>query len=255
MSRVGAARLLAVLAVAVLASGCTRVVTGTVRPAPGLAPTPATGAAVRQVLLDDVELSKLADQPFRSDPNLPPRFGGVDQLPDGWASGVPEECVTSAVGAQRSVYAGSGAQDIAHEFWNVARAGASPVTGVAEGVVALPNAADAEALFQKLAEQWSHCDGITVIRHDGRHSDASGEITDVSTAGSVLTATVQTTVSGTPGLKVSRALSVQVNCVIDVDVFWFSDDRADDRADASAGDTLATEMARAMTEKVRGLTG
>ena len=132
------------------------------------------------------------------------------------------------------------------------------MTGVAEGVVALPSAAAADALFAKLAEQWRHCNGITVIRHDGLHSDASGEITDVVADGPMLTATVQTTVGATRGLRVSRALSVQVNCLIDVDVFWLVDgpqDERADRADASASGTLATDMAGAMAEKVRGLTG
>ena len=36
-------------------------------------------------LLDDAELSKLVGRPFHSNPGLPPRFGGVDELPDGQA--------------------------------------------------------------------------------------------------------------------------------------------------------------------------
>ncbi|MBS9534515.1 sensor domain-containing protein [Mycobacterium sp. M1] len=247
----GALLVLSLLPVAAL-TGCTRVVTGKVRPAPGLAPTPVTGTAVRQVLLDDAELTSLLHRPFLSDPNLAPRFGGVDKLPNGWASAGPKSCIGTAVGGQRVVYDGSDVQDVAHEFWNVARSDPSSMTGVAEGVMALPTAADAEALFTKFADQWSHCDGVTVIRHDGYNSDASGEITAASDDGSVLTATVQTTVDGDPGLMVTRALSVQVNCVVDVDVYWLT---GVFEPGAPAGDTTAVDIARAMNEKVRGITG
>src|SRR5699024_10042377 len=147
--------------------------------------------AVRQVLLDDAELSKLIGQPFRSDPHLPPRFGGVEELPDAWDTAAPEDCVGAAVGGQRVVYDSAGVQDIAHEFWDSGpTTGDSPLTGVGEAVIALATAADADALFEKFSEQWSHCDGVTVIREGEGNGDASGEITDVSTTDAVLTATV-----------------------------------------------------------------
>lgn len=238
-----------------LASGCTTVVAGTVRPAPGLAPTPVTGMAVRQVLLDDAELSKLVGQPFRSDPALPPRFGGVDELPDAWGEADPQDCVGAAVGGQKAVYDSAGVQDVAHEFWDSnSTTDDSPLTGVGEAVIALPTAADADALFEKFAQQWGRCDGVTVTRHDERSSDASGEVTDVSTTGAVLTATVLTTVDGEVGLRVSRAVAARVNCIVDVDVFWFVGE--EDHADAPPpGDTTAADLARAMLDKIRGLSG
>ncbi|MDD7814845.1 sensor domain-containing protein [Mycobacterium sp. CSUR Q5927] len=241
-------------AVVLLAGGCTTVVSGTVRPAPGLAPTPVTGMAVRQVLLDDAELLKLVGQPFRSDPSLPPRFGGVDELPDAWDEAEPEDCVGAAVGGQKSVYGAAGVQDVAHEFWDsTSAAGDSSLTGVGEAVIALASAADADALFEKFSQQWGQCDGVTVIRH-GEGSDASGEITDVSTGDTVLTATVRTTVDDEVGLRVTRAVAARVNCIVDVDVFWFVDE--DDHADAPPpGDTTAADMARAMLDKIRNLSG
>lgn len=240
-------------ALVILASGCTTVVSGTVRPAPGLAPTPVSGLAVRQVLLDDAELAKLVGQPFHSDPALAPRFGGVEELPDAWDGAAPIDCIGAAVGGQRSVYESASVQDVAHEFWDSGAADDSPLTGVGEAAIALATASDADALFETFAEQWSRCDGVTVSRH-GEAGDASGEITDVTSTDPVLTATVRTTVGGESGLRVSRALAVRVNCVVDVDVFWFAD--ADDHADAPpAGDTTAADLARAMLDKVRGLSG
>ncbi|QZA09220.1 sensor domain-containing protein [Mycolicibacter heraklionensis] len=252
-SRVGTIAAGAV-AVVLLASGCTTVVSGTVRPAPGLAPTPVTGMAVRQVLLDDSELSKLTGQPFRSDPSLPPRFGGLDDLPDAWESAEPQDCVGAAVGGQRSVYSSAGVRDVAHEFWDSTGAGDSPLTGVGEAVVALDSAADADALFEKFAEQWGSCDGVVVTRDSGEDSEASGEVTDVSDQDAVLVATVRTSVDGEAGLRVSRALAARVNCVVDVDVFWFVDE--DDHSGAPpAGDTTAADLARAMLDKIRNLSG
>ncbi|OMC03359.1 hypothetical protein A5735_07065 [Mycolicibacter heraklionensis] len=242
------------LAAVLLASGCTTVVSGTVRPAPGLAPTPVTGMAVRQVLLDDSELSKLTGQPFRSDPAMPPRFGGLDELPDAWELAEPQDCVGAAVGGQRSVYSDAGVRDAAHEFWDAASDGDSSLTGVAEAVIALDSAADADALFAKFAEQWGSCDGVLVTRDAGADSEASGEITDVSDRDAVLVATVRTSVDGEPGLTVSRALAVRVNCVVDVDVFWFDEDD-EDFAVSPAGDVSAADLVRAMLDKVRTISG
>ncbi|MEB3020691.1 sensor domain-containing protein [[Mycobacterium] crassicus] len=239
---------------ALLTSGCSTVVTGTVRPAPGLAPTPVTGMALRQVLLDDAELSKLVGRPFRSDPSLPPRFGGVDELPDAWDAADPADCVGAAVGGQRIVYQDAGVQDVAHEFWDSAATEGAQLTGVGEAAIALKTAADAQALFHRFSERWAQCDGVTVVRNDPGDGDASGEVTDVSTGDVVLTATVRTSVDGEQGLRVTRAVGVRVNCVVDVDVFWFAGE--DDHADAPpAGDTTAADLARAMLDKVRGLSG
>ncbi|CAJ1501519.1 sensor domain-containing protein [[Mycobacterium] holstebronense] len=251
-SRAGAIAVGAV-AVVLLASGCTTVVSGTVRPAPGLAPTPVTGMAVRQVLLDDSELSKLTRQPFRSDPSLPPRFGGLDELPDAWESAEPQDCVGAAVGGQRSVYSAARVRDAAHEFWD-SSSDDSPLTGVGEAVIALDSAADADALFEKFVQQWGSCDGVVVTRDSGADSEASGEVTDVSNQDAVLVATVRTSVDGEAGLRVSRALAARVNCIVDIDVFWFVED--DDHSGAPpSGDTTAADLARAMLDKVRNLSG
>lgn len=245
----GGIRSAVTLAVAVLVTGCTTVVGGTVRPASGLIPEPVTGAAVRQALLDDVTLAKLLDQNFRSDPHLPPRFGGLDALPDGWPSARPSYCVGTVVGAQKTVYRSDSVQEVAQEFWGGAKSARSEVTGVSEGVIALPTAADAQVAFEKFAAQWNRCEGITVTRSADEATGATAataEIGDVQTGDSVITATVRTTL-GAVAMSVTRALGVRVNCLIDVDVFTIGHG-----ADAS-GNNGATAVARAMMDKVSAL--
>ncbi len=51
------------LLVILVAAACTRVVDGSARPARGLTPRPITGQTVKQVLLDESELSKMLGQP------------------------------------------------------------------------------------------------------------------------------------------------------------------------------------------------
>lgn len=232
-----AAAAAAVLAVSV--SGCTSVVGGTVRPAPGLTPQPVTGVLLKQVLLDDAELSGLLGQRFRSDPTIAPRFGGSEQLPDGWDGATPADCVGTAVGTQKSVYETLGVRDVAHEYW----VGPGPVTGAAEGVVALAGAADADAAFEKFAEQWRRCADSTVTRYRGGKPNAAAKIIEVDTDGSVLTATVRTGLAEAPGSVLVRALGVRLNCLVDVDVFI--------SADRAAG--AATDIARAMMDRVSAL--
>lgn len=236
-----------------LLPGCTTVVPGAARPAPGLTPEPVTGASVRQALLDDVELSALLGQNFRSDPHLPPRFGGIDDLPDGWVSAAPRYCIGTVVGAQKTVYRALGphdVQEVAQEFWGTAKAARSPLTGVAEGVIALPTAGDAQVAFEKFAAQWNRCAGITVTRDRDESTGAgatSAEITDVQTGDSVITATVRTVVAGAVRLSVTRAVGIRVNCLVDVDVF------AGGPLPETADQPVAAEVARAMMDKVSAL--
>lgn len=239
---------LAVLALTTLTLGvgCSRVVDGRVRAAPGLAPNPVVGSAVRQVALNDAELSKLFGLSFRSDPAYPPQFGNGEDLPNGWGAATPAECIGTVVGGQRAAYRDYTVKDIVHEFWDGTGADDSQLTSVAEAVVALGSAADAESAFAKFAENWRHCDGVTVTRNDGDNLPATGEISAVSTGDTVLTAVVQTTLEGEPGLRVTRALGVRVNCLIDVDVFV-------DSGDPAGSTDRAVQMVRAMMDKVSGL--
>lgn len=229
-----------VLAVAALAAACTAVVTGRVRPAPGLTPGPLTGTSVKQALLDDAELAGMFGQSFGSDPTIAPRFGGPEALPDGWSSAVPADCVGAAVGSQQIAYQSLNVHDIAQEFW----VGTGAVTAVAEGVVALPTAADAETAFGAFAAQWTRCEGITVRRYQDDADTDTGEVTAVRTGDAVLTATVHTNL-GDAGIRVERALGVRLNCLVDVDVFV--------AADAAAADTGAADVARAIMTKVSAL--
>jgi hypothetical protein len=66
-------RIMVALAALPLAAGCTAVVGGAARPAPGLTPRPLIGQAVSRALLDDGELAKLLGQYFKSAPDRRPR--------------------------------------------------------------------------------------------------------------------------------------------------------------------------------------
>lgn len=228
--------LLAVLAVA----GCTRVVDGNARPGPGMPPHPLTGQAVKQVLFDGPQLSKLLGQRFKSDPDFPPRFGGPDQLFD--IAARPRECAGVVFQLQKSAYRSADVKDVARQNWWSAGGRRPKIISVAEAVVELPTAKDADALFAQFAQQWTRCAGKTVTDYsaDGQRF-SSAAISDVRKADSVLSATVRTRVVTT--VTHARALGVRVNCLVDVDVAYFSD-----RPDATA-----VGLAHRMMDKVSDL--
>jgi hypothetical protein len=71
-------RIMVALAALPLAAGCTAVVGGAARPAPGLTPRPLIGQAVSRALLDDGELAKLLGQYFKSAPDSRPAGTAVN---------------------------------------------------------------------------------------------------------------------------------------------------------------------------------
>lgn len=228
--------LVSVLAVA----GCTRVVDGGARPGPGMPPHPLTGQSIKQVFVDGKQLSKLLGQQFKSDPNFPPRFGGPDQLFD--IAAKPPECAGVVFQLQKSAYRSADIEEVARENWWSAGSRRPKIISVAESVVALPTAQDADALFAQFSRQWTRCAGTTVTDYsaDGQRF-SSAAIGKVGTADSVLSATVRTRVVTT--VTHARALGVRVNCLVDVDVAYFSD-----RPDATA-----VGLAHRMMNKVSDL--
>jgi hypothetical protein len=117
------------------------------------------------------------------------------------------------------------------------------VIAVDEGVVALPTAVEADALFATFAQQWNRCNGKTAD-----YRSQSYKITDVRVADSVLAATVQT--SPTP---IARAIGVRVNCVVEVKVPFSNDRGSPDRTQSADPETRAIDIARLMMEKVSKL--
>ena len=228
------------LSAVLLAAGCTRVVDGSVHPAPGLPPHPLTGPTAKKALLDNAQLSKLLGQPFKGDPDFPPRFGGSDQLFD--IDAAPRECAEVVFELQKSAYRSAGVKDVAQESWWSAGGRRAKVISVAEAVVAMTNNNNADALFAQFSQQWTRCAGTTVTDYNLRGEPFStAAISDVRTADSVLAATVRSRVVTT--VTHARSLGVRVNCLVEVNVAFFSN-RPDDSA---------IDIAHAMMDKVSDL--
>lgn len=248
------------LLAAALATGCT--VAGTARPAPGLKPHPVTGQAVKKVLLDDGELSKLLGQAFGAKTGLPSRFGGPEVLPPAFGAVSPANCVGVTSMMVKDAYQSGDVKNAARETWWNTR-GPAKVISVAEGVVALSSTAGATALFQQFSRQWRDCDGTTVTI--GRPSIITDRpaiifldtISDVRESDSVVAATISidTQLPGIPSSgprPEARAIGVRGNCLVEVEVAFFN---STSPSDQGSGDVhrSAIDIAHAMIDKVSAL--
>ncbi|OBI76031.1 sensor domain-containing protein [Mycobacterium asiaticum] len=238
----------ALLAVSLL-TGCTHAIAGTARPAAGLKPNPLTGEVIKGVLVDDVVLANMLGQPFKGDPRLPPRFGGREKLQAGLGDIQPAECAGVSTMTIRSAYESADVKNVAREtWWSAGESG--KVISVAEAVVALPTAADAAALFAQFTQQWNGCNGKTLTISGGA-LNFSDEITEVRVDNSVLAATVYVQAAGATGGRrpEARALGLRVNCLVEVEVAFFS---VQNSADPGTGDphTSAVTIAHAVMDKI-----
>ncbi|ORA83192.1 sensor domain-containing protein [Mycobacterium malmoense] len=247
------ARAIAVLSVGLLASGCAVVVGGKAQPAPNATARPLTGQAVKQVLLDDAALSKILQQPFKIDRHFLPQFGGPDRLQnDGPAS--PVDCLGVAVMMQQSVYQSGDVRHVAVESWLHA-ARSVKVISVREGVVSLPTAADADALFTKFSQQWRNCDGTT-LPLPGSTLRLTAKITNVRDVNSVLAATLSMELtlpsSDSAAIPEGRAIGVRGNCLVEVEVDFFNTSNPSHQGSGDIN-TSAADIAHAMMDKVSAL--
>src|ERR1700761_1354831 len=251
MRMVGSALALAV--VAALAVGCGEVVDGTAKPAPNLKPRPLTGQTVSQVPLGDAALSRMLGQPFVA--RQPREFGGPDKLfqPENQSS--PADCRGVTVMLQKSVYESAGVKVVAYEsWWN--NGDPAQVISVMEGVVALPTAAQADALFAKFSKQWQQCSGTTNTDQTGPIS-TTNVISDIRVTDTVAAAT-NTATAVLPNMPPllptpqARALGVRLNCLVEVEVVFFGDRRPSDPGSANLN-TSGVDIAHAMMEKVSAL--
>jgi len=242
--------------VAALAVGCGGVVAGTAKPAPNLKPRPLTGQTITEVPLDDVALSRMLGQPFVA--RQPPEFGGPDKLfqPDNQDS--PDDCRGVTMMLQKSVYESAGVNDVAYEsWWN--DGDPAQVISVMEGVVALPTAAQADALFAKFSTQWQHCNGMTNTDQTGPIS-TTNVISDVrvTDASKTIVAATNTATAVLPNMPPllptpqARAMGVRLNCIVEVEVVFFGDRRPSDPGSANL-DTSGADIAHAMMNKVSSL--
>ncbi|GAB3027147.1 sensor domain-containing protein [Mycobacterium bourgelatii] len=237
--------------VALLTAGCTDVVNGLARPGPDTKPHPLLGDALKPVLLDDSALSDMLGQAFESDPDLPPRFGGGEKLLSPYGEVTPDECVGVVTLTNRRTYDSAPVVNVAHEtWWHTSYT--VKVISVAESVIALPSVKDASALFGKFTDQWKACNGKSVTL-EGDDLSFTDEISDVRVANSVLAATLSESSSSTSTSRaVARAIGVRVNCLVEVQVSFFSPQESD----TGTGDpnTSAIEIARAMMDKITART-
>lgn len=234
-----------------LAIGCGGI-EGSARPAPGLKPRPLMGETIKQVLLDDAALGKILNQRFKADAHLPPRFGGPEKLQTGFGVITPAECAGVTTMTARSAYSSYEVKNVARESWWI-DGGPAKVISVAEAVVALPTATDADALFAKFSDQWDGCNGKTVTV-EGSGLNFADEISDVRVANSVLAATVSVQLSGSSTGKrpEARAIGVRGNCLVEVEITFFS---TQSPSDQGSGDphTSAIDIAHIMMDKISAL--
>jgi hypothetical protein len=213
--RRGFASALALLLVSGAATGCTSVVGGSMRPAPGLAPRPLTGPGVQQALLDAAALSRAFGQSFTADPDTPTQTGGAELLQANAMT--PPDCGGVSMMLLGDTYAGSQVRDVASESWLYASRNPAVII-FHEAVVALPSVGAAAARFAALQRQWARCDGASMtIGGDANYTFNVGHVEDKD---SVLSAPVDH-VSGYMLLPAGRAIGVRVNCLVEVDVVYF----------------------------------
>ncbi len=251
LARGGLGQAVALLNIGLLVAGCTVAIGGTPRPAPNLTPRPLYGQTIKQVLLDDGALSKLLNQPFEADTGLPPWFGGTEKLRHPFDSASPADCVGVAVLTEKSAYQSADIKDVAGESW-WHDGGPARVISVLEGVVTLPTAADANALFAKFSAQWNHCDGATLNLPAGT-TTFSDKITDVRVVNSVVAATISIEADNAGGhMPDARAIGVRGNCLVEVEVTFFSMQSASDQG---SGDPHSSgiDIAHVMMDKVSAL--
>jgi hypothetical protein len=233
-------------------AGCAVVVDGTARRAPSMAPRSLHGQTIKQVLLGHRALSRILNQSFKIDPRFRPRFGGPDALlDDGWLS--PGDCLGVASMLQRVVYPSSKVRHVAVQTWRHAP-GSVEVTSVEEGVVSLPSAAEAQALFGKFSQQWQQCDGTTMPL-SGTVFRLKATIANVQVADSIAAATISmgfaSRSTDSASLPSGRALGVRGNCLVEVEVALFGNTQPPERgADPRAS---AVDIAHAILDNVGAL--
>ncbi|HEU4359893.1 MAG TPA: sensor domain-containing protein [Mycobacterium sp.] len=218
-----------------------------------------TGEAVKQVLLGGTELTAMLGQPFTSTTGSP-TYGGLDQMEEPATS---SDCVGVMNVAPRHVYQYANVQSYARETWaGTAPGDAGPnqlttkVMFVEESVVALPSAADAQALFAKFTERWKQCDG-RALNHGPDVADVDNppllpgteiHIGDVQITDTVLAASIA--LDRRPEAPDTRAVGVQGNCIIGVLIAFTGAENATGSADPK---TSSIDMVQAMMAKAAKL--
>jgi hypothetical protein len=205
------------------------------------------------VLLEGKALSRMLDQPLVA--RQPAKFGGADNLDQREAPAESADCLGVVAMLQNSVYDSADVQNVASVSW-WSDGDPAQVISVMQGVVALPSAAQAQALFTTFPEQWQRCTGQTTTEEAGPISTTT-VIDDVRTLDSVVAATntATATLPNMPALQPTpqaRAIGVRLNCIVEVEVVFFGDRQPSDPGSGTP-DTSAVDVAQAMMDKVSDL--
>ncbi len=224
-----------------LASGCTLVVDGSTRPAPGLVPRPLAGRSVAKALLESAELSQAFEQLFKADPNQPGAAGGSELLEENVQT--PPDCGGVATMLLKDSYGGTDVREVARENWLYSGLNPSVII-LQEAVVALPTAQAADAEFARLERQWSRCSGASMtIAGDDNFTSRVGEVQEKD---SVLAAAVDD-LSRYMMMPEARAIGVRVNCILEVKVIYFG---TSDRDGSAHHTPSAADVAQLLMDKV-----
>lgn len=240
-------------AAAAVVTGCSTVVGGTAKPAPNLKPRPLSGANVSKVLLDGVTLSRMLDQTLVS--RDPAQVGGPEKLFQVRRSTSQAGCLGVTAMLQQSVYRSAQVKDVASESWWNNGEPAQVIT-VMEGIVTLPSASEAQALFTQFSQQWQQCNGMTTSEQTGPIS-TTNVISDVRGTATTIAATKTATsvLPNMPPLRPTpqgRAIGIRSNCLVEVEVVFFGGRRSTDPGSADIN-TSALDIAHAMMDRVNAL--
>ena len=251
-------KLVGLAASLVLVAGCTRIVDGSVQPAADLAPRPLAGPDIAKVLPGAVELSEILDQRMAVDfDGRRAVSGGLEDMPDGLATesdATPHDCVGASSPMQRSVYESADVTEVIGEGFDGDEDGGA-VLAANVGVVALDSVASANKLFDTFAEQWQDCDGttVTIVKESVRGGFFTDHVTDVRVENSVVAATIEFghTLDSliTP---VARALGVRANCLVEVDVAYYSEPESRAKGNTDV-DSVAIDIAHMMMDEISDL--
>jgi hypothetical protein len=250
--RVSLARAFTLVGVGLLSVGCAVTTGGKAQAPSGLMPRSVTGQTITRVLLGDQTLLQILKQPFVIDGRRPPRYGGPEAL--NLAPSSAGDCLGVAEMLHQSVYDATKVNDVAVETWRHAATSAK-LTSIKEGVVTLPTAADANALFARFAQQWQRCDGHTVLLPDDVFR-LKAEITNVQVAPSILAGTVAIAFdsprSDPSSIPAGRAIGVRGNCLVEVEVDFFNASSMS-LDGSSVTNATAFDLAQAMMDRVSAL--
>lgn len=172
-----------------------------------VASTPLDAAGIDSVLPTATELSDvIGDRIDEVDPLI---GDGTDLRDTMIGSEISESrCVGVISPLERHTYDGAPVREVAY----------ATLPEVTLGALALPSAEAARALFDTFVDEWSNCNGRTVVETN-RVSSYNNAVADVERTGEVVSAaiTMGNNASGTQ-VRTQRALGVAENYLIDIEL-------------------------------------